>query len=76
MNIFSLGGLQTIVKRCADDANLSFYDFFPWKLARFLTVKEQLWAPTYYAIKVVVIGVLWESAHVYIHCPVVVDRNR
>ena len=29
-NIFSLGGLQTIVKRCAD-ANLSFANFFSTK---------------------------------------------
>ena len=29
---------------------------FPWKLARSLTGKEQLNVPTYYAIKVVIIG--------------------
>ena len=54
INIFSLGGLQTIVKRCAD-ANLSFANFFPRKLVKSLTVKEQLNVPTYYVIKVVIV---------------------
>ena len=43
------------MKKCAD-ANLSFDDFFPRKLARSLPKKEQLNVPTYYAIKVDVIG--------------------
>ena len=37
INIFNLGGLQTIVKRCTD-ANLSFNDFFPQKRASKLTM--------------------------------------
>ena len=49
INIFSLGGVRTIVKRCAD-ANLSFDAFF--------FHENELWsnAPTYHAIKVVIIG--------------------
>ena len=50
INIFILGVLQTFVKQSAD-ANLSFDEFFPWKLARLLTVTEQRHTPMYHAIK-------------------------
>ena len=49
INIFSLGDVRTIVKRCAD-GNLSFDAFF--------FHENELWSnvPTYHAIKVVIIG--------------------
>ena len=59
INIFSLGGLQTIVKKCAY-ANLSFYEFFFHKNERGRSLwKKNLMHLRTTQLKWLLLGVLW-----------------